>query len=170
MTAFEFRGFSIRRITVADNQQIAKIIRTVMPEFGADKAGFAIHDAEVDAMAENYQLPQSDYLVVEKDGKIFGGAGYGPLKGGPETVCELRKMYFLPEIRGLGIGKIVAEWCLREAKFAGFQQCYLETLKHMHRARALYLKMGFREVDKPLGATGHFGCDCWYLRDLTISV
>lgn len=42
--------FLIRPIEARDNVAVASIIRTVMPEFGADGPGFAIHDAEVDAM------------------------------------------------------------------------------------------------------------------------
>ena len=33
-------------------------------------------------------------------------------------------------------------------------------------ARALYLKVGFRFIDAPMGATGHFGCDRYMLLDL----
>ncbi|MEX2235007.1 MAG: hypothetical protein WD824_22785 [Cyclobacteriaceae bacterium] len=36
----------IRKILPAGNTFVAQIIRTVMPEFGADGQGFAIHDAE----------------------------------------------------------------------------------------------------------------------------
>ncbi|HZX71850.1 MAG TPA: GNAT family N-acetyltransferase, partial [Rhodanobacter sp.] len=38
-------AFLIRPITPADNPVMAAIIRAVMPEFGADGPGFAIHDA-----------------------------------------------------------------------------------------------------------------------------
>ena len=34
---------------------------------------------------------------------VVGGAGYAPLTGGDPGTCELRKMYFFPELRGLGI-------------------------------------------------------------------
>ena len=67
-----------------------------MPEFGADGPGFAIHDAEVDAMYEAYARPRSAYFVVERGGKVIGGGGIAPLENGEADVCELRKMYFLP--------------------------------------------------------------------------
>ena len=36
----------------------------------------------------------------------------------------------------------------------------------MDAAQSLYEKTGFRMLDAPLGATGHFSCNRWYLLDL----
>jgi putative acetyltransferase len=49
---------------------------------------------------------------------------------------------------------------------AGYTRCYLETMATMQRARALYESFGFERLPKPQGATGHFGCDAWYAKDL----
>ena len=38
--------------------------------------------------------------------------------------------------------------------------------QRMADARRLYEKKGFEKLDRPLGATGHFGCDAWYAREL----
>ena len=92
--------FTIRPIEPRDDARIATIIRTVMPEFGADGPGFAIHDAEVDTMSAAYARPRSAYFVIEVDGEVLGGAGVAPLDDGDEEICELRKMYFMPELRG----------------------------------------------------------------------
>lgn len=159
-------SFSIRPIASADDAAVAGIIRTVMPEFGADGPGFAIHDAEVDAMAEAYAQPGRIYLVVECDGRVLGGGGIAPLDGGEADVCELRKMYFLPELRGLGAGKALIRRCLDAARTLGYRRCYLETLTGMDAAQALYAKEGFQPICAPMGATGHGGCDRWYLREL----
>src|SRR6478609_6738214 len=101
----EAQGLRIRPIEGRDDGAIAHIIRTVMPEFGASGAGFAIHDTEVDTMCAAYSQPGAAYFVVEALGPeahVLGGAGIAPLEGGEEGVCELRKMYFLPELRGRG--------------------------------------------------------------------
>lgn len=137
-----------------------------MPEFGASGPGFAINDPEVDRMTESYAPPMAGYWVIESDGRIQGGGGFAQLEGGPEGVCELRKMYFLPELRGLGLGAKLLSLVLEEAKCAGFRQCYLETLENMHQARSLYEKLGFVKLAAPMGSTGHFGCNSWCLRDL----
>ena len=156
----------IRPIELSDDTAIAAIIRAVMPEFGADGEGFAIHDAEVDAMSTAYARPRSAYFVVEVEDKIVGGGGMAPLEHGESDVCELRKMYFLPEARGLGAGHAMIARCLDAARAFGFKRCYLETLTGMDAAQALYRKHGFTPLCAPMGGTGHHGCDRWFIREL----
>lgn len=157
---------SIRPITSADNGQIAAIIRTVMPEFGANGAGFAIHDKEVDNMFSAYSRPRCSYFVCEVDGRVLGGGGIAPLEGGDESTCELKKMYFLQEARGQGFGQQVLQKCLIAAKDHGFRYCYLETFNTMKNAMKLYVKNGFIKIPGALGNTGHFACDTFYQLDL----
>lgn len=159
-------SFTIRPIEARDDAAIAAIIRTVMPEFGADGPGFAIHDAEVDAMSIAYARPRSAYFVIEIDGEVLGGAGVAPLDGGDADVCELRKMYFLPALRGLGAGRAAIARCVAAAREFGFRRCYLETLTGMDAAQRLYVANGFERIDRAMGSTGHYGCNRFYLREL----
>ena len=145
---------------------MAAIIRTVMPEFGATGSGFAINDAEVDWMHRAYGAARSAYFVVETGGNIAGGAGVAPLTGGDADTCELRKMYFLPRLRGQGIGAAMMDRCLDAARSFGYRRCYLETLAGMDAAMRLYQRSGFQRIPAPLGDTGHGGCNAFYLRDL----
>ncbi len=156
----------IRPIAPADDAAMAAIIRAVMPEFGATGDGFAINDPEVDWMSRAYSAPRHAYFVLERDNKVLGGAGIAPLAGGDDDVCELRKMYFLPEARGLGAGAAMMSRCLDAARGAGFARCYLETLCGMDAAMRLYQRSGFHRIDGPMGATGHGGCNTFYLREL----
>lgn len=158
--------FLIRSIEPRDDAAVAAIIRTVMPEFGADGEGFAIHDAEVDAMCAAYAKPRCAYFVVEVDGHVVGGGGVAPLEHGEPDICELRKMYFLPAARGLGAGNAMLAHCLAVAHDFGFRRCYIETLTGMDAAQHLYRKHGFTPLCSPIGRTGHGGCDRWYIRAL----
>ncbi len=160
------RPFQIRPISQNDNIQIATVIRTVMPEFGCSGPGFAIHDSEVDDMHAAYCVAGSGYFVVEKEGKVFGGAGFAGLQGGRPGQCELRKMYLLEEARGFGLGDDLLDLCLKEARIAGYSYCYLETTTQMLKAQRLYSRYGFQELPAPMGQTGHFSCDKWYGREL----
>ena len=157
---------SIRPINPDDDAAMASIIRTVMPEFGATGCGFAINDPEVDWMSRAYAEPRHAYFVVERDGIVIGGAGVAPLAGDDGATCELRKMYFLPDARGIGAGAAMMSTCLHAARRIGFKQCYLETLTGMDAAMRLYERSGFRRIDGPMGATGHGGCNTFYLLDL----
>jgi putative acetyltransferase len=160
-------ALSFRPITPADDAAVAAIIRAVMPAFGADGPGFAIHDPEVAAMSAAYAAPGAAYFVVEApDGRVIGGGGIAKLEGGPEGVCELKKMYFLPEARGTGTGEALLRHCLDVARSLGYRTCYLETLTGMDAAQKLYRKVGFQALCGPMGNTGHHGCDRWFTLEL----
>lgn len=158
---------TIRPIRPEDDPKVATIIRTVMPEFGASGAGFAIHDPEVDFMSRAYSAPRWKYFVVEGEGSVVGGGGLGQLAGADTTVCELRKMYFLPEARGFGMGEKLVLRCIEEARSFDYRTIYLETLTGMDAAQKLYEKLGFQRLSKPMGATGHHGCNRYYSLDLS---
>jgi putative acetyltransferase len=156
----------IRKVAPSDNSSVSAIIRSVMPEFGAGGQGFAIHDAEVDDIYSAYDSERAAYFVCEEDGKIIGGGGVAPLLGGPPEICELKKMYFLPLARGRGLGRKVLTRCLEAARELGFEKCYIETFNTMRDAMKLYEKNGFKKIRGPLGQTGHFACDTFYILNL----
>lgn len=158
--------FLIRAIRPSDDAAIADIIRSVMTEFGASGPGFAIHDPEVSGMSHAYSQPRRAYFAVEANGRVGGGGGFAPLDAADPDICELRKMYFLPQLRGQGAGRALIAQCLEAARSIGFRRCYLETLTGMDSAAALYEKFGFRRLPGALGATGHFGCNRFYMLDL----
>ncbi|TDO71585.1 putative acetyltransferase [Flavobacterium chryseum] len=156
----------IRRIKKEDNQAVAQLIRSVFDEMEIPKVGTAYADPYLDLMFEEYNKPKSVYFVVETEGRIVGSAGIAPLENGDQAICELQKMYFLPETRGLGIGSEMMEKCLNEAKAFGFEKCYIETMPFMHAAQKLYVKSGFEYLDAPMGCTGHNSCPVWMLKVL----
>lgn len=173
----EAGSFRIRPIQTGDSESIRDIILETLVEHGATGSGFASSDRDTQQMYEAFQKDGRKYFVVEKLGgksaiiesvtgcPVLGGAGIAPLPGEQGT-CELVKMYFRPELRGLGIGKRLLQLCLDEAVKSGYQRIYLETIPQMLAARGLYEHLGFKRIDHPMGNTGHFSCDVFYLRDL----
>lgn len=159
-------NFLIREIKPEDNSKIAIAIRTVLIEFGVPKVGTAYADTILDTLFEAYNMENAIYYVIEKNGEIFGGAGVKQLDNYIGNVCELQKMYFLPEARGIGLGSKMMQTCLQKAKEFGFEKCYLETLPYMQDARKLYRKVGFKDLEAPMGDTGHYSCNLWMLKDL----
>jgi putative acetyltransferase len=156
----------IREIEFEDDPKIAKAIRAVLIEMGVPKVGTAYEDKALDCMTATYDQLRSAYFVVADGKKIIGGAGIAPLENYEGNVCELQKMYFMPEARGKGLGSKMMAQCLDFAKEAGFDQCYLETMPYMDDARKLYRKVGFKSIAKPMGDTGHYSCSVWMLKDL----
>ncbi|WP_343618274.1 GNAT family N-acetyltransferase [Flavobacterium sp.] len=160
------KNWVIREIKKEDNQAVAQLIRSVFDEMEIPKVGTAYEDPYLDLMFEEYSKPKSVYYVVENDGEVLGCAGIAPLENGDPKTCELQKMYFLPKVRGLGIGSTMMEKCLEQARSFGFEKCYIETMPFMHSAQKLYRKSGFEYLDAPMGCTGHNSCPVWMLKDL----
>lgn len=158
--------FIIREIQQKDNAALAKIVRTVILEMGAPTIGTAYEDNATDQLFETYQKEKAIYFVLEHNQKVVGGAGIAQLDNFDGNVCELQKMYFLPEARGRGLGSKMIIDCLEKAKEFGFESCYLETLPYMKDAVKLYKKNGFRNLDKPMGNTCHYSCDVWMIKNL----
>ncbi|WP_026934738.1 GNAT family N-acetyltransferase [Christiangramia echinicola] len=161
--------WKIREIKPEDNQQVKDLIRNVLVEMGVPKVGTAYEDKALDDMTSEYQGKRQAYFVVEENSKIIGGAGIAPLTGLEEKVCELQKMYFLPEARGRGIGTDMINKCLQFGSDQKFKKCYIETLPYMENARKLYNKSGFEVIEKPLGNTGHYNCTVFMIKDLELN-
>ncbi|HHF3071183.1 TPA: GNAT family N-acetyltransferase [Vibrio diabolicus] len=158
--------YVLRPLAKADNPQVADVIRKVSAEYGltADR-GYGVADPTLDDMYSVYNQCGAAYWVIEHRGEIVGGGGFAPLAGEP-NVCELQKMYFLPQTRGHGLAKRIVALSLQLAKQLGYQQCYLETTECLREAVGLYEKLGFEHLDAPLGQTGHDACEVVMLKVL----
>lgn len=159
-------NYTIQKIKPQNDADICKVITSVGREFGAIGEGFGPSDAEVECMSQHYSDKNAScYLVARVGDCLVGGCGIAPFNH-RDDVCELRKLFLLPESRGLGIGKNLMLDCLEYAKYKGYKKCYLDTLTSMIQAIGLYEKLGFQHLAKPLEGTIHNGCDIWMLKDL----
>ena len=137
-------------------QQVADAASSVRPSYGVNDSGFDF-DAKLGTPPDNIA---DTFKVVVGDPFHYMDRAKVPM------AHELRKMYFRPETRGLGLGHAMLELLLDEMRGAGFRRCYLETTSWMDRAQNLYRKAGFTELPDAEGATGHHGCDTFFSRML----
>ena len=156
----------IREIQKEDNQQLASVIREVFISENYPKTGTAFADVQLDFLFETYNNPRSIYYVIEDEGKIYGGAGMQQLENSKENICELQKMYFLQEARNKGLGFQLIQKCIQKAIEFEYEKCYLETLPRMIAAQNLYKKVGFVNLNSPLGNTLHTTCSVWMIKSL----
>ena len=158
-------NYVIREISPADNRIIESIIRTCLIEFGGNHEGTAWADPDLGRFSEIYNTEGKKYWVAEDEsGKVVGGVGIGTLEGEAD-ICELQKMYCVPEVRGKGISHELMKICLDFAtKY--YDKCYLETLESMIGAQRFYEKFGFTRVTEALTETGHGACDVRYIKEL----
>lgn len=157
--------YNIREIQQKDNKQVENVIRTCLIEFGANHEGTAWADPDLCRFSEIYNTEGNKYWVIEdENGIILGGVGIGNLEG-TDKICELQKMYCLPQIRGTGLSHKLMDVALNYAK-QYYKKCYLETLPNMIGAQKFYEKYGFVRIYEPVIKTDHFACDVLYIKDL----
>jgi len=162
-TSIQYSNYIIRPIEAKDNSHIESVIRSCLIEFGGNREGTAWCDPDLGRFSEVYAKEGRAYWVVENEqGNIVGGSGIGPLT---EDVCELQKMYLLPEARGTGVAQQLMQLCLEFATRL-YKKCYLETFGNMLAANRFYQKNGFEKLTTPYLQTEHFSCDVWYIKEL----
>jgi putative acetyltransferase len=81
------------------------------------------------------------------DGDTVVGAG--AIRKIDNEICELKRMWFLPEYRGKGLGKQMADQLLTFAKEQGYKKIRLDVYYPEHQPAAvnLYKKLGFYEIE-----------------------
>lgn len=146
--------YNIRLIKLQDNLSIEILIKNILAEFEINKASFAFADESLSKMYEFYSQEKRAYFIIEKDNKIYGGAGIAKLEGKENNICELQKMYLSKEIRDLGLASELMNKILLKAKDLNYQFCYLEIIENMKGANKIYQKFGFTQLDQPIGNTG----------------
>jgi putative acetyltransferase len=161
-----FNNIHIRTIVPEDDKKLAEIIRSTLKEFGADKPGTVYFDETTDHLSALFAAQRSVYFVAVRNGEVVGGGGIFPSPGLPAETCELVKMYLLPEVRGIGLGRVLIRKCLDAAIMMGYRQVYIETMPELKKALSTYEQFGFEYLDAPMGNTGHFGCDRWMIKRL----
>ena len=159
-------NIEIREISAEDNKQLEQVIRKTFIELNLPLTGTAYADPETKQMYESYSGNREVYFVVANKNEVFGGAGIKPLNGLEASVCELQKMYFSSEIRGLGFGKQLFQTCLDKAKDLGYKSVYIETIPELKAAIHIYETFGFEHLNAPMWNTGHYSCGIWMLKTL----
>lgn len=156
----------IRPLSLHDNKAISMVIKSTLKEFKANKPGTVYFDPTTDDLFKLFSIENAFYHIAVLDDEIIGGCGIYPTKNLPEGCSELVKFYLTTKVRGKGIGKALMLKCFEKAKELGYQQLYLESMPELNIAVGMYQKLGFKFIDKPLGNSGHFGCDIWMVKEL----
>jgi len=108
---------------------------------------FQNFEAELAELPGEYAAPAGQLLLAHVDGAL---AGCGGLRALPDAdyanACEMKRLYVRPAFRRFGLGRVLAEALLDEARRAGYSVMLLDTLDEMESARELYASLGFDEV------------------------
>jgi putative acetyltransferase len=132
----------LRPANNGDCDHIASLVFGVLREYNL-KPDPASTDADIKDIDSSYfQRGGTFFVLEEKDGSIIGVYGLYPLE---KHTCELRKMYLHKAHRGKGLGKLLLEDALTQARHLGFRRMTLETASVLKEAIALYKSYGFAE-------------------------
>jgi putative acetyltransferase len=108
---------------------------------------FQDFETELRHLPGDYALPRGQLLLALVEGVV---AGCGALRAMPESdypnACEMKRLYVRPAFRSFGIGRLLVQALLDDAKRAGYSSVLLDTLDEMETARGLYASFGFEEV------------------------
>jgi putative acetyltransferase len=148
---------------------LLKIIADSRGEYGIAVKGVPLLEPADYELYATYQRQRTLYFVALLGGEVVGGAGVAPLSGGDALTCELQRMYLRRDARGHSIGDALLTRCLAAAKQFLYVRCYLETVTQMHEAVEFYGRHGFRNLEAPIGNTGHDHNDRWMMRPLRAS-
>jgi ribosomal protein S18 acetylase RimI-like enzyme len=134
---------TIAEAGTADLETVRRMFRAyadALP-FSLDYQGFA---AELAGLPGAYAAPGGCLLLAWREGLALGVAGLRRLNG---EIAEIKRLYVLPEARGIGLGRRLAEQALAAARARGYRRVRLDTHRpSMAAAIALYLSLGFVEV------------------------
>ena len=145
MTAPSINDITVRTASNHDRERITALVFTVLAEFGLEPDPEST-DSDLQDIEGNYLRRGGLFEVIEdRQGKLLGTVGLYPLDS---DTCELRKMYFVPHIRGLGLGQYVLEQTIDHAVRLGFKRVVLETSSKLEAANRLYTGFGFRLVPR----------------------
>ena len=134
-------------IIQAETSEQIEEVRTLFREYeawlGVDLC-FQSFEKELKNLPGEYARPSGRLFLWLGDEKIAGCIALRKI--GDET-CEMKRLFVREDFRGLGLGKILIEKIIAEAKAIGYWQMRLDTLPDkMPKAVELYQFYGFREI------------------------
>ena len=98
---------------------------------------------EMASLPGAYAAPAGRLFYAEFEGRPAGCVGIRPSSDG---VCEMKRLYVEPEMRGNGIGRQLALAAIKAAKALGYRKVMMDTLPAMRIAVKLYRELGFKEA------------------------
>jgi ribosomal protein S18 acetylase RimI-like enzyme len=102
---------------------------------------------ELAGLPWDYAPPRGSLLLATVFGKPAGCCALRPLDSVDYAdACEMKRLYVRPEYRSMGLGRILVEATLDQARQADYACVLLDTLSDMEAARALYDDLGFEAI------------------------
>jgi putative acetyltransferase len=136
------------RIEILQARSVDEVLkaRGMFEEYAASLGidlGFQGFAEELASLPGGYEPPEGRLLLAYCDHQLAGCVALRKLAPG---MCEMKRLYVRPAFRGVGLGRLLAERIVSEARVAGYRSMRLDSLPSMSAALALYRELGFREI------------------------
>jgi putative acetyltransferase len=133
-------------VQVETPQQIAQA-RELFLEY-AQSLGFSLcfqnFDKELAKLPGDYAPPEGRLLLAKFEHQLAACVALHKLEDG---ICEMKRLYLRPQFRGKGLGRILADRIIAEARQIGYRHMRLDTVEPvMKDAVAMYRRLGFKEI------------------------
>jgi len=113
----------------------------------ADTLGFDLEfqgfSRELATLPGSYALPRGCILLAEFNTNFVGCVALRPLES---IICEMKRLFVVPEYRGRDIGRNLACSVIDRARQIGYEKLRLDTIESMKAANRLYLSLNFRTI------------------------
>jgi putative acetyltransferase len=138
------------RLITPDTPELLTAARMVFREYAASldvDLCFQGFEAELAALPGDYAAPAGQLLLALVDGDLAGCGAFRPLPDADyANACEMKRLYVRPAFRRFGLGRLLAQRLLDDARRAGYSNMLLDTLDDMESARELYASLGFEDI------------------------
>ena len=134
------------RIVQAATRKDLESARALLAEYADSLAfdlGFQDFDRELANLPGDDAPPTGGLLLATYGDQVAGCVALREMSDG---VCEMKRLYVRPGLRGLGIGRALAKAVINEARKIGYASMRLDTVPSMEVARSLYVSLGFKEI------------------------
>jgi len=121
--------------------------RALFLEYG-ESLGFSLcfqsFDEELKTLPGAYAAPSGRLLLALCERQAAGCVALRKLEA---NICEMKRLYVRPAHRGQGLGRLLVEGVIAEARAIGYERMRLDTIaSSMKDAVELYRRMGFQEI------------------------
>jgi putative acetyltransferase len=138
------------RLITPDTPELLAATRAIFREYAASldvDLCFQGFEAELANLPGEYSAPTGQLLLAMVDDNLAGCGAFRPLADADyANACEMKRLYVRPAFRRFGLGRLMAQRLLDDARRAGYSHMLLDTLDDMESARELYATLGFENV------------------------
>lgn len=133
----------IRVATSAEQYQVVRLLFEAYERALGFSLEFQNFDEELEQLPGRYAAPGGCILLAYQGEQPVGCVALRSLAPG---ICEMKRLFVLPDARGLHVGRALAVVVIEQARALGYRKMRLDTIEALRQANALYAALGFQPI------------------------